>query len=120
VQPHSSSQFVSSLGGVLRKVRCVSASVAVLQPGCCPASRECTPSEYVTETSTMDANETNMSTAPGREARSVCLVEGCPCRDARIVSHRRARFFAHLAEMNGETAQRVIRPERGWELPRTA
>jgi hypothetical protein len=68
----------------------------------------------------MDANETNMSTAPGREARSGCLVEGCPCRDARIVSHRRARFFAHLAEVNGETAQRVIRPERGWELPGTA
>ena len=68
----------------------------------------------------MDANETTMSTAPGREARSGCLVEGCPCRDARIVSHRRARFFAHLAEVNGETAQRVIRPEPGWELPRTA
>ena len=68
----------------------------------------------------MDANETTMSTGPGREARSGCLVEGCPCRDARIVSHRRARFFAHLAEVNGETAQRVIRPQPGWELPRTA
>ena len=72
------------------------------------------------ETSTMDANDTTMSTGPVREARSGCLVEGCPCRDARIVSHRRARFFAHLAEVNGETAQRVIRPEPGWELPRTA
>jgi len=69
------------------------------------------------ETSTMDANDTTMSTGPVREARSGCLVEGCPCRDARIVSHRRARFFAHLAEVNGETAQRVIRPEPGWELP---
>ena len=68
----------------------------------------------------MDANEANMSTAPEREVRSGCLVEGCACRDARIVSPRRARFFAHLAEVNGETAQRVIRPERGWELPRTA
>lgn len=68
----------------------------------------------------MDANEANMSSAPGPETRSGCLVEGCPCRDARIVSLRRARFFAHLAEVNGETAQRVIRPERGWELPRTA
>ena len=72
------------------------------------------------ETSTMDTNDTTMSTGPVREARSGCLVEGCPCRDARIVSHRRARFFAHLAEVNGETAQRVIRPEPGWELPRTA
>jgi hypothetical protein len=36
------------------------------------------------------------------------------------VSHRRARFFAHLAVVNGETAQRVIRPEAGWEIPRSA
>jgi hypothetical protein len=68
----------------------------------------------------MDANE--ITTKPGSErtARSGCLVDGCPCRDARIVSHRRARFFAHLAVVNGETAQRVIRPEAGWEIPRSA
>jgi hypothetical protein len=49
--------------------------------------------------------------------RSGCLVEGCPCRDARIVSHRRARFFAHLAAAHGETADRVVEPEPGWEIP---
>ena len=54
---------------------------------------------------------------PKHEARSGCLVDGCPCRDARIVSHRRARFFAHLAAAHGETANRVIEPELGWELP---
>lgn len=66
----------------------------------------------------MDTNETTTRSGPEREPRSACLVAGCPCRDARIVSHRRARFFAHLAESHGETARRVIRPEPGWELPR--
>jgi hypothetical protein len=65
----------------------------------------------------MDANETTTRPGSERTPRSGCLVEGCPCRDARIVSHRRARFFAHLATVNGETAQRVIRPEPGWEIP---
>ena len=43
-----------------------------------------------------------------------CLVEGCPCKDARIVSHRRAAFFADLARRTGETADRVISPDPGW------
>ena len=43
-----------------------------------------------------------------------CLVEGCPCKDARIVSHRRAAFFADLARRTGETADRVITPDPGW------
>jgi hypothetical protein len=34
------------------------------------------------------------------------------------VSHRRAKFFAHLAVVNGETAQREIRPEPDWVIPR--
>jgi hypothetical protein len=68
----------------------------------------------------MDTNETTTRIGQGREARSRCLVDGCPCQDARIVSHRRARFFAHLAETHGETAQRVISPEPDWELPRPA
>jgi hypothetical protein len=67
----------------------------------------------------MDTNETRTEQRAGREPRSGCLAEGCPCRDARIVSHRRARFFAHLAETHGETANRVIVPEPGWELPRS-
>jgi hypothetical protein len=49
--------------------------------------------------------------------RSRCLIEGCPCRDPRIVSMRRARFYAHLAQVTGETGLRVIHPEPGWELP---
>jgi hypothetical protein len=67
----------------------------------------------------MDTNDLIARQNGQREARSGCLVEGCPCRDARIVSHRRAKFFAHLAVVNGETAQRVIDPEPGWTLPRS-
>jgi hypothetical protein len=43
-----------------------------------------------------------------------CLVDGCPCKDARIVSHRRAAFFAAMARRNGETADRVIAPDPAW------
>ena len=68
----------------------------------------------------MDTNETTTRTRSERGARSGCLAEGCPCQDPRIVSHRRARFFAHLAETHGETARRVIPPEPSWELPRPA
>ena len=68
----------------------------------------------------MDTNETTTKPGLEREPRSGCLVDGCPCRDARIVSHRRARFFAHVAEANGQTAHRMIRPEPGWEIPRSA
>ena len=46
-----------------------------------------------------------------------CLVEGCSCKDARIVSTRRAAFFARIAQERGETAQRIVRPEPGWQLP---
>ena len=46
-----------------------------------------------------------------------CLVDGCSCKDARIVSTRRARFFARIAQERGETAQRIILPEPGWQLP---
>ena len=65
----------------------------------------------------MDAYEIRTKPGAHKEPRSGCLAEGCPCQDARIVSHRRARFFAHLAEAHGETAGRVIAPEPGWELP---
>jgi hypothetical protein len=46
-----------------------------------------------------------------------CLVAGCPCKDPRIVSHRRAAFFAAVARRAGETANRMITPEPGWTLP---
>jgi hypothetical protein len=44
-----------------------------------------------------------------------CLVAGCPCKDARIVSHRRAAFFAALARRAGETADRVIDRDAAWD-----
>jgi hypothetical protein len=46
-----------------------------------------------------------------------CLQDGCPCRDARIVSHRKAAFFAAMARRTGETADRVITPDPTWTLP---
>lgn len=46
-----------------------------------------------------------------------CLVAGCSCKDARIVSHRRAAFFASVARQAGETADRVIAPDPDWRLP---
>jgi hypothetical protein len=50
-----------------------------------------------------------------------CLVDGCPCKDARLVSHRRAAFFAAIARQTGETADRVIVPDADWTwtLPMT-
>jgi hypothetical protein len=49
-------------------------------------------------------------------ARSrACLVEGCPCKDARIVSHRRTAFWADLARRAGETADRVIARDASWD-----
>lgn len=49
--------------------------------------------------------------------RSACLVPGCPCKDARIVSHRRAAFYAAVARTQGETADRNIEPDPDWRLP---
>jgi hypothetical protein len=46
-----------------------------------------------------------------------CLQDGCPCRDVRIVSHRKAAFFAAMARRAGETADRVITPDPAWTLP---
>lgn len=53
--------------------------------------------------------------APARS--DACLVAGCTCKDARIVSHRRAAFFAAVARQTGQTADRVIAPEPVWRLP---
>lgn len=46
-----------------------------------------------------------------------CLVAGCPCKDARILSVRRAAFFAAVARRSGETADRIIAVDRAWQLP---
>lgn len=68
----------------------------------------------------MDRDATMNGTWSEKSFRSACLVAGCTCKDARIVSSRRARFFADIARSKGETAMRVIQPEPGWTLPTTA
>ena len=57
---------------------------------------------------------TTTTTAPTRRA---CLVAGCACKDARIVSHRRAAYLAVVARSNGQTANRVVAVEIDWRLP---
>lgn len=49
--------------------------------------------------------------------RQPCLNPGCTCKDARIVSRRKAAYFAARARITGETADRVITPQRGWRIP---
>jgi hypothetical protein len=51
------------------------------------------------------------------KGRRGCLVEGCPCKDARIVSQRRTAFFAARARDHGETADRAVTPEPDWLIP---
>lgn len=50
-------------------------------------------------------------------SRRPCLVNGCSCKDARIVSRRRAAYFAARARVTGQTADRVIPAESDWLLP---
>jgi hypothetical protein len=52
--------------------------------------------------------------------RAACLVSGCPCKDARIVSFRRAAFYAAVARDHGETADRSIEADPTWRLPASA
>jgi len=52
--------------------------------------------------------------ATDRPSRPACLVAGCTCKDARIVSPRRAAFFASWARGHGETADRRIEPDAAW------
>lgn len=66
----------------------------------------------------MDVSDTRPRQGAGPSRPSGCLAPGCPCQDARIVSHRRARYFHHLAAVNGETADRVIVAEPDWMIPR--
>ena len=65
----------------------------------------------------MDVSDTRPRSGAGPSRPSGCLAPGCPCQDARIVSHRRASFFPHLAVVNGETADRMIAPDPDWRLP---
>ena len=72
--------------------------------------------EHKTENSVMDSQQVERHEATTRQARRACLVEGCSCKDARIVSHRRAAFFSAWAKDHGETANRIIRPDPSWSL----
>jgi hypothetical protein len=51
---------------------------------------------------------------PGRRG---CLVQGCPCKDARIVSKRRTAFFSAWARQHGETADRMVVADLSWRIP---
>ena len=63
----------------------------------------------------MDSTDvTGITTPPLRQA---CLVDGCSCKDARIVSSRRAAFFARIARSRGETADRQVAATEDWRLP---
>ena len=64
----------------------------------------------------MDIQQLDRHPATDRPARRACLVAGCPCKDARIVSHRRAAFFASWAANHGETADRVVAPDPTWRI----
>lgn len=71
-------------------------------------------------TTPMDRTLETPATAPADAATHRdrgCLVAGCPCKDARIVSLRRARFFAALARERGETANRVVPADPAWSIP---
>ena len=59
--------------------------------------------------------ETTETTGPA--TRRACLVEGCACKDARILSTRRASYFASIARSRGETADRRIAADDDWRLP---
>jgi len=52
-------------------------------------------------------------------AAGACLVSGCTCKDARIISYRRAAFFAALARRTGQTVDRIVAVEPGWRFPST-
>jgi hypothetical protein len=60
----------------------------------------------------MDA--TQDGTCQEQPTRRACLVDGCPCKDARIVSRRHAAFVAAMAASRGQTADRAVSPEDGW------
>jgi hypothetical protein len=55
-------------------------------------------------------------TATDRAARRACLVDGCSCKDPRIISRRRVAFFASWAKAHGETADRSIEPDPEWPV----
>jgi hypothetical protein len=67
-----------------------------------------------TEIAAMDSQQASRQVVD--RGRRGCLVEGCPCKDPRIVSRRRSAFFAAWAQEHGETANRTVAPEQGWRI----
>lgn len=63
----------------------------------------------------MDSQQVSLEVTD--RGRRGCMVEGCPCKDARIVSQRRTAFFAAWARQHGETADRSVTPELEWRIP---
>ena len=64
----------------------------------------------------MDRWQVARPAATDRLTTRACLVRGCPCKDARIVSRRRVAFFAAWAKDHGETADRSVDPDPTWSL----
>jgi hypothetical protein len=64
----------------------------------------------------MDA--TQDATCQEQPTRRACLVDGCPCKDARIVSRRHAAFVAAMAVSRGQTAARAVPLEDDWRWSR--
>jgi hypothetical protein len=64
----------------------------------------------------MDA--TQDATCQEQPTRRACLVDGCPCKDARIVSRRHAAFVAAMAVSRGQTADRAVLLEDDWRWSR--
>jgi hypothetical protein len=62
-------------------------------------------------------NQHDESKGQSPTSRRPCLVDGCTCKDARIVSRRRAAYFAARARQTGQTADRVVVREPEWSLP---
>ena len=67
----------------------------------------------------MNVDSTPTQVLDSASTRRACLVAGCPCKDPRIVSHRRAAFHAAIARRTGETANRYIPADPAWPLPAT-
>jgi hypothetical protein len=66
----------------------------------------------------MQAPESNeVVEATETRVRGACLNSGCTCKDSRIVSYRRAAFFAAMARRSGQTADRVVAVEPDWRVP---
>ena len=77
----------------------------------------------------MDADKTAVTAPPAQRTRArrrfsdelallqlivVAMIAGTL---ARIVSTRRASYFASVARARGETADRVVEPDPSWVLP---